>query len=39
MGYEPGIWEIMSLYVVPGLLQGLAIFAGVYFVMSLALKR
>lgn len=39
MGYEPGIWEPIVFYVVPGLLQGLAIFAAVYFGMSLALKR
>lgn len=40
MGYQgPGLWEYVLIWGVPALIEGLAVFAGVFFGISLALKR
>lgn len=40
MGYQgPGFWEYVFIWGLPALFEGLAIFAGVYFGVSWALKR
>jgi uncharacterized membrane protein len=38
MGYQPSWWEYL-FFLGPSLLTGLAVFAGVYFGMRLALKH